>query len=223
MKMPEPLVILGAGGFARETAQLIAAINAQEPTWDLLGFLDDGLAGTRVGGYRVLGPLEAVHAYPNSSVVCAIGSVMTSTARLPMLARLGIDPERYATLLHPTAVIPDPGAIGAGSVIHAGTVFTTPIPVGMHSRLMPNVVATHDVVLEDNVTLASGVLLAGTVHVERNAYIGAGASVREGVRIGANSVIGMGAVVTHDVPVGATWVGVPARSIRARVTEAGSR
>ena len=36
-----PLLIVGAGGFARETVEAIRAINAIEPTWRLLGLLDD--------------------------------------------------------------------------------------------------------------------------------------------------------------------------------------
>lgn len=220
--MPEPIVILGAGGFARETVSVIDAINAVDPRWDFLGFLDDNAAQPRVDGHRVLGPLEAVHAYPNSAVVCAIGSPATSANRSTLLARLGIDPERFATLIHPQAVIPDPTSIGAGTVIHAGTVFTTGITVGAHCRFMPHVVCTHDDVIEDNATFASAALLAGGVQVGHGAYIGAGAAIRESVRIGANAVIGMGAVVTHDVPGGATWMGVPARSKHSVVVEAGS-
>ena len=215
-------MLLGANGFARETACLIDAINAVEPTWDLIGFLDDDGERARLNGHRVLGPLEAVHTYPNSAVVCAIGGPATSRQRLSLIARLGIEPDRFTTLIHPTAVIPDVQAIGAGTVIHAGTVFTASVPVGAHSRIMPNVVCTHDDVLEENVTIASGALLAGGVMLGRSAYVGAGAAIRENVRIGTNAVVGMGAVVTTDVPAGATWVGVPARSIRSVVVEAGS-
>ncbi|WP_220138318.1 PglD-related sugar-binding protein, partial [Nocardioides massiliensis] len=41
--MPDPLVILGAGGFGRETADVVEAVNraANEPRWSLLGVVDD--------------------------------------------------------------------------------------------------------------------------------------------------------------------------------------
>ncbi|MFD0823542.1 sugar acetyltransferase, partial [Micromonospora zhanjiangensis] len=38
------LVIVGAGGFARETAAAVRAVNQVRPTWRLLGFLDDNPA-----------------------------------------------------------------------------------------------------------------------------------------------------------------------------------
>jgi sugar O-acyltransferase (sialic acid O-acetyltransferase NeuD family) len=222
MNIPEPLIILGAGGFGRETAYCIDAINAHNPTWDLLGFLDDGLAGTRVEGHRVLGPLEAIDRYPNANVILAVGGPRTSGQRPTILDRLGIEPERFATLIHPSASIPTPKSIGRGSVVLAGCVCTTAISMGEHCRLMPNVVLTHDDVIEDHVTFGSGALVAGGVHIGRAAYIGAGALVREDVHIGAGALVGMGAVVTRDVPEQAVWVGVPARSVHAITVEAGS-
>lgn len=214
MKLPEPLILIGANGFARETAWLIAAINEREPQWDLLGFVDDSAVGDRVDGHPVLGPLEAIHAFPSARLVCAIGSPVTSVNRPELIARLDVDTERFATLIHPAATIPVPRSIGPGSVIHAGTVFTADVSVGAHSRIMPLAVCTHDDVLDGNVTLATGVALAGSVHVGANAYIGAGALVREHLRIGRNAIVGMGAVVTRDVPSGTTRIGNPARPLR---------
>ena len=46
------LVIFGAGGHARETHQLVLDINADTPTWNLLGFLDGG-AGSLDGSGRL--------------------------------------------------------------------------------------------------------------------------------------------------------------------------
>ena len=37
-----PLVIIGAGGFGREVLELVLDINAAAPTFEFLGFLDDG-------------------------------------------------------------------------------------------------------------------------------------------------------------------------------------
>ena len=71
-------------------------------------------------------------------------------------------------------------------------------------------------------TVGATAVVGEGVTVAHDAVIGAGAIVGDGVRIGASAVIGMGAVVTHDVPPRATWVGVPARSLHAIVTEAGS-
>jgi len=70
-----PLLIVGAGGFARETVEAIRAINAIEPTWRLLGLLDDdpGRHGNVVAGVPVIGPLELVHSEPRASVVLTTG------------------------------------------------------------------------------------------------------------------------------------------------------
>ena len=36
------IAIYGAGGFGREVACLLKLINEQKPTWNLVGFFDDG-------------------------------------------------------------------------------------------------------------------------------------------------------------------------------------
>ena len=50
--MSRGLVLVGAGGFARETAAAVHAINDARPTWALHGFLDDdpALPGTHRAG-----------------------------------------------------------------------------------------------------------------------------------------------------------------------------
>ena len=41
--MMEKIVIIGAGGFGREVKWLIDRINKTSGTWDLIGFIDDGI------------------------------------------------------------------------------------------------------------------------------------------------------------------------------------
>jgi len=52
----QELLIVGAGGFGREAAEAVAAVNDDKPTYELLGFLDDNpdAAGTEVEGIPVL-------------------------------------------------------------------------------------------------------------------------------------------------------------------------
>ncbi|GAA3793153.1 acetyltransferase [Sphaerisporangium flaviroseum] len=211
-----PLLIVGAGGFARETAQLVHAINDVSPTWELLGHLDDDPAkhGTAVDGVPVLaGSGEAVRR-ENAQVVVCTGSPRDYASRARIVARLALPPERYATLVHPSVSLSRSSSIGPGSVVLAQAVLTAAVTVGAHVSVMPHVTLTHDDVVADFATLAAGARLAGGVHVARGAYVGSGALVREALTIGSYALVGMGSVVTRDIPPREVWAGVPARFVR---------
>jgi sugar O-acyltransferase (sialic acid O-acetyltransferase NeuD family) len=212
-----PLLLVGAGGFARETLELVRAAVQHGAEWDVIGLLDDDATrtGEVVHGVPILGPSQAVHDHPGASVVACVASPTDPFRRLGLVERLGLPEERYATLIHPAAVVPESATIGPGCVLHAATVLTADVHLGAHVAVMPAVVLTHDDRIEDGVTFGAGVRLAGSVTVERGAYIGSGALVREGLVVGAGAVLGMGAVLTASVPAGETWAGVPARPLRA--------
>jgi sugar O-acyltransferase (sialic acid O-acetyltransferase NeuD family) len=218
----EPLVVVGAGGFGRETVEVVRAVNAAHaeryggPRWDLVGFLDDDPArwGTALAGTTVVGPVASVADRPSARVVVCTGNPANYTSKRAIVARLGLDPGRYATLVHPAAVVPPSCEVGAGSVVLAGVVATAEVSLGAHVGLMPQVVLTHDDVLADFATVGSGARLAGGVTVGTGAYLGAGCLVREGCTVGPWALVGMGAAVTRDIPAGQVWVGVPARYLR---------
>lgn len=211
--MSQPLLLIGAGGFARETIELVRAINRDAPTWELVGLLDDDpeLHGRELLGVPVLGPCAAVEEYRETFVAACVASPQDPFRRLRLVARLGLPLERYATLIHPRATIADSATIGAGSVIHANAVLTADVRLGWHVAMMPAVVLTHDDVIEDGVTFAAGARVASAVTIEAGAYIGAGALLRERLSVGAGAVVGMGAVVTKPIPRGEVWYGSPAR------------
>lgn len=213
--------MVGAGGLGREVAEAVRAVNALQPRWELVGFLDDapGLAGTTVGGVRVLGPVEALGEHPDARVVLTVGSSARLRSRPRLAARLGLEAERYATVVHPAATIAASTVLGPGTVVLAGAVTTADVAIGAHVVLMPHVLLTHDDRVGDHATLAGGVKLAGAVRVEEGAYLGAGAMVREYLNVGSYAIVGMGAVVTTDVPAGEVWAGCPA-VFRRKVDEA---
>jgi sugar O-acyltransferase (sialic acid O-acetyltransferase NeuD family) len=218
----EDLLIIGAGGFARETAAAVSAINTVHPTWRLLGFLDDDpqLHGEERDGVRVLGGTDLAEKLPEARVVICVGNPRGYRARARLVERLGLPESRYATVIHPSAQIAESCAIGPGSVILALVTLTASVAVGAHVAVMPQVVLTHDVVVADYATLASGVVLGGGVRVERGAYLGAGALIREQVVVGAWAQVGMGSMVLRDVPAAEVWVGSPARYLRPAESDA---
>lgn len=211
------LIVVGAGGFGRETIELIRALRSAGSPIELRGVCDDDpeLRGKQVLGVPVLGPVPVVHDHPDAAVVIPIGSPANYAVRKRLVRELGLAPTRYATLVHPTAVIPGSAQVGGGSVIHAHSVLTADVTVGSHVMIMPSVVLTHDDRIGDYATFGAGATLAGGVAVGEGAYVGSGALVREYVTIGEWSLVGMGAVVTRDIPPREVWVGSPARRVRA--------
>ncbi|MCW2641327.1 MAG: acetyltransferase [Dactylosporangium sp.] len=211
------LVIVGAGGFAGETVAAVQALNEVTPTWRLLGFLDDDPALRGQCPYPdvpVLDGVDAAREMRTASVVVCVGNPRDYAARMRIVRRLGLPPERYATVVHPSAQVSAGCSVGPGSVLLAQVVLTAQVRIGAHVAVMPQVVLTHQDVVDEYVTIASGVRLGGGVRLARGAYVGAGALVREGLRIGSWSLVGMGSVVLHDIPPGEVWAGSPARYLR---------
>lgn len=210
------LVLIGAGGFGRETAQAVLALNAAGAAWRLLGYLDDDPArhGLVIDGTTVLGGTDLIADLPDASIVVCTGRPGNYVSRFRIVTGLGLPPERYATIVHPSAAVSPSSSVGPGSVLLAQVTLTAAVTVGAHVAVMPHVTLTHDDVVADFATIASGVCLGGGVRVERCAYLGAGALVGENRTVGALSLVGMGAVVTHDVPAQEVWAGVPARRLR---------
>lgn len=210
------LVIAGAGGFGRETAAAVRALNAAGMRWRLLGYLDDEPArhGTMVDGVPVLGGIDELAGLPDASVVVCTGRPDNYLSRPRIVDRLGLEPDRYATIIHPAASVSETSRVGPGTVLLAHAVLTAAVTIGSHVAVMPHAVLTHDDVVGDFVTIASGACLGGSVRVGAGAYIGAGALVREERSIGSGALVGMGAVVTRDIPADEVWAGVPARRLR---------
>jgi sugar O-acyltransferase (sialic acid O-acetyltransferase NeuD family) len=217
---PRPLLVVGAGGFARETVQLLqrhADVGPGGERYAVTGFLDDDTDrhGTYVDGVPVLGPAElaADHAARGGAVLACVGSPATPASRQRLVERLELPDEAWATVVHPLASVSGDSSVGPGSVLHAGVVLTAAVRLGRHVAVMPHVVFTHDDEVADAATFGAGVRLAGGVVVGAAAYLGSGALVREGRRIGAGALVGMGSVVLRDVPPASVWAGNPARPL----------
>lgn len=218
----EDLLVVGAGGFAREAAQAVRdaatadLASGRVPRWRLAGHLDDNpaLHGRDVDGVEVLGGCDLVHSRPSARVVVCVGSPRDYAVRARLVRRLALPETRYATVVHPTASVSESSELGAGSVLLAHCVLTAAVRVGAHVAVMPHTVLTHDDTIGDFATLASGVRLGGGVRLGRGAYVGAGALVREYTTVGAWSLTGMGSTVLADVPPGEVWAGSPARRLR---------
>lgn len=205
------LLLIAASGLAREVITVVDSL----PDVNILGIVDDdpSLHGTSVHNVPIVGPLEAVTAYPEAQLLICAGHGRVRREIVARLAALSVADTRYTTVIDQSVRVPSSCSVGFGSILLAHSVLTADIRIGKHVVVMPNVTLTHDDVIEDFGTVCAGVSLGGDVTIGSAAYIGINASVRERTAIGADALVGMGAVVLGDVPRKTTVAGNPARPL----------
>lgn len=209
-----PLFILGAGGHARDLADIADALDYRPVfvTHDR-----DVIAGWSRDD-------EIVHeddAIGRTSEDFAIG-IGDNRARAQIAARL------RATLRFPTLIHPDTSfgrssrayvEAVMGTMIFAGVRLTNNVRIGDFCTVNLGATLSHDVELGDFANISPGAHVAGNVRIGEGAWLGVGAAVNQGsdarkLEIGAWTMIGSGAVVIGDCEPESVYAGVPARKLR---------
>jgi sugar O-acyltransferase (sialic acid O-acetyltransferase NeuD family) len=212
------VAILGTGGNSVDILDTINDINdaAGRMIYDCVGFLDDDPAswGTVRGGAKVLGPLATAQELHDCGFVNGIGSPSSFLQKPRIIARTGVEPGRFLTLVHPTASVSRTASLGRGVVVFQNVTITTNVQIGDHVIVLPNSVISHDDVVGAYTCIAGGVCISGNVQVGSSCYLGTNSSVIGGVTIGDGCLVGMGSVVLADVAPDSVVVGSPARFLR---------
>lgn len=209
------LIIFGASGFGREVAWAVERQNKVNPTWNLLGFMDDNeeIQGTEINGYRVLGKTGDVSNYPDVFFVCAVGA---SRVREKIVSNMkAVNPDiKFGTVIDPSVVMSDSVTVGEGTIICAHTIITVNIEIGSHVIINLDCTVGHDAVIKDYVTLYPSANVSGITNIGHAAELGTGMAIIQGISVGDYSIIGAGAVVVKDIPPKCTAVGNPAKPIK---------
>ncbi len=205
-------VILGAGGFAREVAVILADLKHQ-----VTGYTSDNPEqwNQKLTYADCLGTIESVQ----EIMIHFVPGIGSPGVRRQLVERALEKLWRPRTVISPHAHMPNVTCSdilrnSRGTVICAGVAATVDIKIGDYVNINLNCTLGHDCVIEDYVNLSPSVNVSGYVHIEEGADIGTGAVLLPGVRIGKGAIIGAGAVVNKNVPPGEVWVGVPAKPLK---------
>lgn len=210
---PIDLVFLGAGGTARDVLSLVEDLNQNRRRYRCIALLDDDerLWGRRFQGIPIAGPLTEAKRFNSAKFVNTLGSPHNYACRCDVPARLGLSPKRFATLIHPTAVVSTSATVGPGTIVLPYVVILSGVTLGEQVLILPGSILNHDVRIGDYAIVASAVNLSGAVEIGSGSYIGSAACVLQGVRVGDKALVGMGAVVLNPVAPSTVVVGNPAR------------
>lgn len=211
------LVIIGAGDFGREMANVVERINAAEsiPEWNLIGFIDDNpnIQGTLIDGYKVIGTINNLNEMNGVHAICSLGVAST---RKRVLERITNPSIKYATLIDPDARIYKDVEIDEGSIVCGGSILAIHTRVGKHVVINLNCTLGHDDIVEDYCVINPGVNISGKVIVRQASDLGTGAKVLQGLQIGPETTVGAGGVVIKSMPEKSVAVGVPAQVVKLK-------
>ena len=208
------IVIIGAGGFGKEVAQLIEDINAEKNSWNLLGFIDETVEkhNTVINDNPVLGNFDWFESQScRLWTVCALGNPKSKYNLVNKALAYNVN---FANLIHPNAKTNKYNKFGLGCIICCNSFISVNTKIGNHISINPGCSIGHDTIIADYSSLYWNVTLSGNVSIGEGCEIGSKAVVIPKRAIGKWSVIGAGAVVTKDIPDNCTAVGIPAEPIK---------
>ncbi|MBW1795537.1 MAG: acetyltransferase [Deltaproteobacteria bacterium] len=210
------LLIFPFGGNSRETLLAIQAQNMLNPTWNVIGFIDDNeqLWEQSFCGVRVLGGRSAIHDFSSAQILAVPGNPENFYKRADIIGLLDIPLDRYATVVDPSARISVDAKIGKNTVLMANVVISCSVEIGNHCVILPNTVISHDSVVGDYCCIGSNVSVSGYVSIGTGCYIGSGARIMDHLRISSGCLVGIGSCVIQDVPPNIIMAGNPARHVR---------
>ncbi len=209
------IAIFGVGGFGREVLALIKDINKVRPTWNIVGYFDDGYEKGRIfNGYPTLGNVEDLNNWKKPiSLAVSIGDPVIKNKVLNTIHNSYVD---YPTLIHPSVWIGDEEfiKIGIGGIFCAGVMITTNVVIKDFVILNLQCTVGHDTVINNLASFMPSVNISGEVEIGEGVYVGTGAKIINQLTVGEYTIVGAGAVVAKSLPPHCTAVGVPAKPIK---------
>ena len=213
------LVILGGSGIG-----MIAASVAKDLGYfKIAGFLNDiipvGNFIGKYGKYPVIGTSQDINKFLKANYYFFIAYVGLQNEKntYKKIESFSIPAERFATLVHPTAIIPKGFcSIGNGCLMAPLSQLSPDTTLMDNCIILGNAFIGHDSTLQRFAHVATNAVVGANVNIGKAVHVGSNATIREKVIIGDYSLIGSGSVVLTDVRENSVVVGNPARILRQR-------
>lgn len=214
------LVILGGSGIG----MIAASIANDLGYFKILGFLNDVIPkGNRIGKYNTIPVIGTSDDLPqfledeNTLIFIAYVGLQHEKEVYEKIESFNIPSSKFATLIHPSAIIPKGFCnIGQGVLMAPLSQLSPDTTIEDNCILLPNSFVGHDSTLKRFAHVATNAVIGANVIIGRSCHIGSNATLREKISIGDFTLIGAGSVVLNNMPENAIIVGNPARILRMK-------
>jgi len=191
------LVIYGAGGFGKEIACLIRAINKDSNHWNLIGFIDDGIQPGEKNRYgTVLGGLSFLNEY--SQKLAVVFSIASPSILQSLVSSITNPLVTFPNIIAPNVNIfyAESFSLGKGNVFFFGCRISCDVTMGSYNVLGPS-------------TRVSGNTIIGDSNL-----FGVQSIVLQGLKIGDHTRIGPNSVIIRDTKNNSLYYGNPAKRVK---------
>jgi sugar O-acyltransferase (sialic acid O-acetyltransferase NeuD family) len=214
----QDIIIVGAGGFARELRQFVPA-GFPSDQFRLRGFLSNNPRDLDLYNLPepILGDPEEYVPAANDRFLVAIGNVEHRRRIVEVLKERG---GAFLTFIHPSAYIDPSATLGEGCVIYPFVCVMNRARVADFVTMNIYSSAGHDTQIDSYCNLSPYATMNGFSVLQEGVVLGTHSTILASHRVGRDSKVSANSVVTSDVRPNTLVYGVPGQ--HTRLLSAGS-
>lgn len=211
----QSILIVGAGGQAREVISLLLQINDINPRFHIQGIVDTGFQGQHesimgvpvIGGEQVLRDTLVSN---NDAAFVAIGDNRERQHWFEQLQALGY---QLPNIISPQAYVDGSAEMGQGNMVGVFAYIGPQCRLGDNNIINTRATFEHESLLGSHSHLAPACNIGGRCVIGSGVLMGLCSVALPATRIPDNSSIGANACVTRSLAQAGTYVGTPAKRL----------
>lgn len=179
-------------------------INAQKPTWNIVGILDDDEGKKYSTHYReveVLGVSGDIrkHISDNTFFLISFCSVKSFLYREEYIIHLKREYPRihFANVIHPSACISPSARMGEGNFLANNVIVDAKATLGNHTIVLFNSVVSRFVTVGDYCFLSANVNIMGNVNIGNTNFLGVKSTITKNIK--DHILVNSGALVQKHI------------------------
>lgn len=218
--MNRPVIIIGGEGNGGVVAACIDDNRKRYGNleYQVHGFLNDYQdLSSDVNGYPVLGSTFDIDKFLGNEeflFMYAIHPIARGIKREEIFNRMNIPLDRFATVIHHTAFVPDSVVVEPGVMLMANSYIGPATVIGHNTLIKASCLIGHNNSIGMLCTFSAGCIVSSYVTIGKASDVAFGARVIEKVNMGNYSTAGAASLVLKDIADREIHVGSPAKFLK---------